>query len=107
MRVYYTMLWKLAPASSRQHGTEATLISIRMLSSPRGDAQAMRLSLYAGFSHRAANTRLRKVAKAAHRTNSDFPATAMLSQRLSAWREPHFAAASSARFSLFALSRQG
>ena len=51
-----------------------------MLCFPRGDARAKRLSLYAGFSHSAANTRLRQATKAAHRTDSDFPATAMLSK---------------------------
>ena len=73
----------------------------------RGDAPAKRLSLYAGFSHRAANTRLRQATKAAHRTDSDVPATAVLTQRISAWREPHFAVASSARLWSFARSRQG
>ena len=108
MRVhYYTMLWRPAPASSRQHPTDPTLISQRMLCFPRGDAPAKRLSLYAGFSHRAGNTRLRQATNAAHRTDSDFQATAMLSRRVSAWREPHFAAASSARLWSFALSRQG
>ena len=107
MRAYYTVLWRLALASSRQHPTDPTLISQRMLCFPRWDVLAKRLSLYAGFSHRAANTRLRQATKAAHRTDSDFPATALLSQRFAAWREGHCAAASSARFWSFALSRQG
>ena len=51
MRVYYTVLWRLVPASSRQHPTDPTMISQRMLSFPRGDDPAKRLSLYAGFSH--------------------------------------------------------
>ena len=107
MQVYCTVLWRLAPASSRQHPTDPTLISQRILCFPRGDAPAKRLSLYAGFSHRAANTRLRQATISAHRTDSDFPATAMLSQRFPAWRQPHFAAASSARLWSYALSRQG
>ena len=75
MRVYYTVLWRLALASSRQHPTDPTLISQRMLCFPRGDAPAKRLSLYAGFSHCAANTRQRQAPRAAHRTDSDSPAT--------------------------------
>ena len=103
MRVYYTMLWRQALARNRQHPTHPTLISQRMLCVPRGDARAKSLSLNAGFSRHADNTRLRQAATAAHRTDSDIPATAMLSQRFSAWHESHFAAASSARLCLFAL----
>ena len=95
MRVYY---------KQQQHPTDPTLISQRMLCFPRWDARAKRLLLYAGFSHHAANTRLRQAATAAHRTDSDFPATAMLSQRFSALPETHFAAASSARLRVCALS---
>ena len=51
MWVYYTVLWRLAPESSRQHPTDPTLISQRLLCFPSGDAPAKRLSLYAGFSH--------------------------------------------------------
>lgn len=91
----------------QHHPTDPTLISQRMLCFPRGDAWAKRLLLYAGFSHSATNTRLRQATKAAHRTLSDFPATAMLSQRFSAWHERHFAAASSERLWVFTLSRQG
>ena len=106
MRAYYTVLWRLALESNRQHPTDPTLISQRMLCFPRCCASAKRLLLYAGFSCHAANTRLRPAATAAHRTDSDFPATALLSQRFSPWREPHFAAVSSARPWLFALSHQ-
>lgn len=91
----------------QQYPTNPTLISKRMLCFPRGDAKAKRPSLYAGFSRRATNTRLCQAATAAHRTDSDFPATAMLSQRFSAWHERHFAAASSERLWVFTLSRQG
>ena len=63
MRVYDTVLFRLAPASSMQHPTDPTLISQRMLCFPRGDAPAKRLSLYAGFCHRAGNTRLRQATK--------------------------------------------
>lgn len=78
-----------------------TLISQRMLCFRRGDAQAKRLSLYAGFSHR--ETGPRQAAAAARRTDCDFSANAVLSQRLWAWSELHFAAASTARLR----SRQG
>ena len=96
IRVYYTVRWRLAPASCRQHPTDTILISQRCFAFPEG-MRRQRLSLYAGFSHRAANTRLRQATKAAHRTDCDFPETAMLSQRFSAWHEPHFATAFSAR----------
>ena len=56
-----------------------------------------------GFSGPAANTRLRQAATAALRTDSDFPAPAMLSQRFSAWHDPNFAAASSERHWVFTL----
>ena len=94
-------------AGKQEHPTDPSLISQRMLCFPRGDARAKRLSLYAGFSHSAANTRLRQATKAAHRTDSDFPGTAMLSQRFSAWHELHFAAASSERLCVLTVSRQG
>ena len=89
MRVYYTELWRQALARNRQHPTDPTLISQRMLCVPRGDATAKRLSLNAGFYRHAENTRLRQAATADHRTDSDVPATALLSQRFSAWREPY------------------
>ena len=50
---------------------------------------------------------LKEATNAAHRTDSDFPANAMLSQRFLAWHEPQFAAASSERLWVFTLSRQG
>lgn len=52
-------------------------------------------------------SRLKQAGTAARRTDSDFPVNAMLSQSFSAWREPHIAAASSARLWAFALSPQG
>ena len=102
------MLHRAVETSSakQEHLTDPTLISQRMLCFPRGDARAKKLSLYEGFSHSATNTRLRQAATAAHRTDSDFPATAMLSQRFSAWHEPNFTAASSARLWSFCRVRE-
>ena len=36
MWVYYTVLWRLAPASSRQHPTDPTLISQKCCAFPEG-----------------------------------------------------------------------
>ena len=107
IRVSPTMLQRLCSGKRHQHPTEPTLISQRMPCFPRGDAHTKRLLLYAGFSHRAVNTRLRQAATAAHRTDSDVPAPALLSQRLWAWCELHFATASSARLWAYVLSRKG
>ena len=103
-RVSPTMLRRLCSGKRHQHPIELTRISRRMLCFPRGDARTKRLLLYAGFSHRAVNTRLRQAATAAHRTDSDFPAPALLLQRFWARRELHFASASSARLWALALS---
>ena len=105
MRVYYTVLRRPAQATGESLRPDSDFP--RKLCFPRGDARVKRLLLYARFSHSAANTRLRQATKAAHRTDSDFPATSMLSQRFSAWHEPHFAAASSERLWVFILLRQG
>lgn len=64
------------------HPTDPNLISQRMLCFPRGDARAKRLSLYAAFSHLAANPRLMQAGTPASGTDSDFSANAVLSQRL-------------------------
>ena len=104
IRVSPTMLRRLCSDKRHQHPTELTQISQRMLCFPRGDARTKRLLLYAGFSHRAVNTRLSQAATAAHRTDSDFPAPTLLLQSSWAWRELHFASASSAKLWALALS---
>ena len=65
----------------QKHPSDPTLNSQRMLCFPRGDARAKRLSIYAGFSHRAANPRLRQAARGDKRTDSDFTKNAVLSKR--------------------------
>ena len=83
MRVYYTEP-ELSSGKQRPHPADPTLISQRMLCFPRRNAQAKKLSLYAGFSHLAANTRLWQAATAASRTDSDISANAVFSERFCA-----------------------